>query len=98
VTEAECGEKAITICRAHEKGFDLLITDLVLTGMSGGEAADYITRLFPRTRVIYISGYADKGDEPRQKGVPIIQKPFSSVQLLTQVKNALRPGTFSSAM
>ncbi len=98
VTEAECGEKAITICRAHEKGFDLLITDLVLTGMSGGEAADYITHLFPRTQVIYISGYADKGDEPRQKGAPIIQKPFSSVQLLAQVKKALRPGTFPSAM
>ena len=96
VTEAECGEEAITICRAHEEGFDLLITDIVLTGIRGEEVADYIMRIFPKTQVIYMSGYADKGDEPQKKGELIIQKPFSSVQLLTQVRKALRPSIFSS--
>ena len=92
VTEAESGEEAIKVCCAHPEGFDLLVTDIILTGMRGREVADLVCRLFPKMRVIFMSGYADKGDAPQQKSVPILLKPFSAPTLLAQVRKTLAGG------
>jgi len=89
VTEAKSGEEAIEICRAHDEGFDLIVTDIVLTGIRGSEVADSVRDSFPKVRVIYMSGYADKGNDPQQESLPILQKPFSATQLLAQVKRSL---------
>jgi CheY-like chemotaxis protein len=89
VSEAESGEEAIKVCRAHNERFDLLVTDIVLTGMRGGEVADSVRRFFPKVQVLYMSGYADKNDAPPQESVPFLKKPFSSTELLAQVKKTL---------
>jgi two-component system cell cycle sensor histidine kinase/response regulator CckA len=91
VFEAESGEKAIEICRCHDEGFDLLLTDIVLTGIRGGEVAERVRRFFPEIRVIYMTGYVDKADLPlNEANAPIVPKPFSAVDLLAQVKSILQ--------
>ena len=89
VTEAESGEEAIKVCRAHPEGFDLLITDIVLTGMRGRKVADSVRHFFPRVQMIYMSGYSDNSDAPQQESVSFLKKPFSSTELLAQVKKTL---------
>ena len=92
VTEAESGEEAITVCRSRDTAFDLLISDIVLTGMRGGDVARSVRGIFPKTRVLYMSGYADKQDAPQTEGnALILLKPFSTADLLAQVKRALCP-------
>lgn len=88
VTEAQSGEAAIEVCRARNEGFDLLITDIILTGMRGHEVADFVRRFHPKVHVIYMSGYTDIGEVSLQESL-ILQKPFSSTQLLDQVRKAL---------
>ncbi|MFI5369520.1 MAG: response regulator, partial [Spirochaetia bacterium] len=98
VTDAASGEEAVEACRARTEGFQLLITDIVLSGMRGTEVADSVRSFFPNVRVMYMTGYADKGDAPQQEDVPILQKPFSSTELLAQVKNTLAHAPGSSIL
>ncbi len=89
VEDAESGEKALEICRARDKAFDLLLTDIVLAGMRGGEVADRVRRISPGIQVVFMSGYAGKADTPRPEYLPILRKPFSSAELLSRVKTAI---------
>jgi len=93
VTGAESGEEAIRVCRAHPERIDLLITDIVLTGMRGHEVADFVRSFFPNVRVMYMSGYADKDEVQNQESVPMLQKPFTSAELLAHVRRALPVGS-----
>ena len=97
VTEAKSGEEAITVCRGRDDGFDLLLSDIVLTGMGGEQVAGSVSRIFPGIRVLYMSGYAEKGGVPQREEHPLILlKPFSACELLAQVKRILCPGGFPS--
>jgi PAS domain S-box-containing protein len=100
VAEAESGEEAIAVCRARDEGIDLLLTDIVLAGMRGGEVADRVRRIFPGIQVICMSGYANKADTPDQAYGPILLKPFSSADLLGRVNSAMRakPGSRGSLL
>ena len=44
VTEADSGEEAVKLCGTRHEGFDLLVTDVVLTGMRGREVASSVRR------------------------------------------------------
>jgi two-component system, cell cycle sensor histidine kinase and response regulator CckA len=89
VEDAESGEKALEMCRAHADGFDLLLTDIVLAGMRGGDVADHVRRIFPGIRVIFMSGYAGTTEVPHRDYAPMLRKPFSTADLLGLVKRAL---------
>jgi signal transduction histidine kinase len=71
---------------------DLLVTDVVMPGVSGPELADTITTTWPGTRVLFISGYT--GGMLRSQGfsdtdAPLLVKPFTAAQLLDSVAEAL---------
>jgi two-component system cell cycle sensor histidine kinase/response regulator CckA len=90
VAAAEGGEEALRLCREHEGGFDLLITDIVLVGMRGGEVAERVCKCFPLISVIYMTGYADQADvPPRDTGAPVLLKPFAAADLLAHVRSVL---------
>ncbi|HTP29373.1 MAG TPA: PAS domain S-box protein, partial [Anaeromyxobacteraceae bacterium] len=90
VTVADSGEEALRLCREHVRGFDLLLTDIVLMGMRGGDVAERVRRCFPQIRVIYMTGYADQADVPRQEtGAPVLLKPFAAADLLAHVRGVL---------
>ena len=66
---------------------DLVITDLVIPGMSGRELVERIRQLMSATRILCMSGYALSADQ--QTGAPYLRKPFTSAQLLAKVKGIL---------
>jgi two-component system cell cycle sensor histidine kinase/response regulator CckA len=71
---------------------DLLVTDMVMPGMSGGELAERLRASNPRLRVLFISGYMEAEEARRSiqvKGTAFLQKPFASPELARAVSNAL---------
>jgi PAS domain S-box-containing protein len=63
---------------------DMLITDVVMPGMSGPQLAAYLTELQPGLPVLFISGYTDSPEE-LPVGASMLRKPFTSAALLREV-------------
>lgn len=80
VIEAPDGATALGRAAMHGGSIDLLITDLVMPGMSGRELADRLVALYPEAKVVYMSGYSDDflGDQGVYgRGSVFLQKPFT---------------------
>jgi nitrogen-specific signal transduction histidine kinase len=80
------GEQAISIYRQHRKTIRLVILDMIMPGMSGGETYDRIKALNPDARVLLASGYSLNGQaaEFMKRGCNgFIQKPFN-LRILSQ--------------
>jgi DNA-binding response OmpR family regulator len=88
VLQARDGEQAIRLARAHNSEIDLLISDIVMPGMSGFDAAHGIQKLHPETRTLFISGYPAKA-RAAAAGVPVLYKPFSRAVLGEKVRAIL---------
>jgi CheY-like chemotaxis protein len=74
---------------------DLLLTDMVMPGMSGRRLADEVRALRPSLRVLFMSGYSHEivaRHGVLQRGERLLQKPFGVVQLLQSVRAALETG------
>jgi len=92
VLEAGSGEEAIELAERHPERIHLVITDVIMPGISGGELADKLTEKHPEIKVIYISGYM--GDAivhhgVLERGINFIQKPFTPDSLLGKVRRVL---------
>ena len=95
VLDAEGGEQALEIMRAHRGSIDLLLTDVVMPAMNGRILAERLQTLSPGTRVLFMSGYSD--DAIVRAGVlaaegAFLQKPFSSAALAAKVRQVLEGG------
>lgn len=76
----------------NEDGFDLLLTDVVVHGLSGRETGDGLRELQPGLAVLYRSGYTDDAVVRRgvlSAGTALVQKPFSSDELARNVRGLL---------
>jgi len=88
---ADSGENAIRLFKIHPD-IDLLLTDVVATGMSGPMIADQIAALNPSIKVLFMSGYDGTQVVQRyvvEKGYSLLIKPFTMEQLLSKVKGVL---------
>jgi DNA-binding NtrC family response regulator len=90
VTTAASAEDVVKM--SPKEVFDLLLTDLLLPGMHGGELANDMRQKWPSLRVIVMSGYAE--DEAVRRGVRegalrFLQKPFDMVTLARELRAAL---------
>ena len=87
VLTANSGQKALAILSQDDTHVDLVITDLVMPGMSGRELIERIRQLAPAMRILCTSGYVMPAD--KQTGTAYLQKPFTSPELLSKVKQVL---------
>lgn len=92
-----CGDglSALQLASSHTGPIHLLVTDVVMPGMSGPELADQIQSVRPSCRVLYMSGYS--GDAIARRGVrggsvAYLPKPFSAAELSSKVREVLGPG------
>jgi CheY-like chemotaxis protein len=94
VLEADGGAQALELATRHEGGIDLLLTDVIMPGMSGRELANRFARLQPNASVIYMSGYMEDALVQRSivaQELPLLQKPFTPVSLTAKVRQVLDP-------
>jgi DNA-binding response OmpR family regulator len=92
VHEAATEAAALVYARDENRSVDLLLTDVVLTGVSGREIAKRLVANRPNLRVIYMSGYTDDAIVHHgvlEPGLAFLQKPFSAQQLLTKIREVL---------
>lgn len=92
VLHASSGADALKRCRSHEGRLDLLLTDVVMPGMSGRELAIHMRSARPDIRVIYMSGYSE--DMIGRHGIlqvddNYLQKPFTSAALIETIEQVL---------
>ena len=87
ILTANSGQKALAILGRGDVKVDLVITDLVMPGMSGRELVDRIRQVSPATRILCMSGYALSMD--KRPGAPFLRKPFTSMELLAQARRVL---------
>ena len=90
VLPAEEGRAALSLFGRHERDIDLLLTDVVMPGMSGSDLAAQLRARRPDLPVAFMSGYADgEGPDLDCTGVALLAKPFESHELLSHVGTAL---------
>jgi|RhiMethySRZTD1v2_1073278.scaffolds.fasta_scaffold15963_7 two-component system cell cycle sensor histidine kinase/response regulator CckA len=90
VIEAESSEQALTQLSRYDGPLDLLLTDVMLSGMDGGQLARHLTPGRPNMRVIFMSGYADPSvEEGLPDGCGLLEKPFTAHTLLSRVRESL---------
>jgi two-component system cell cycle sensor histidine kinase/response regulator CckA len=92
VLEAANGAEAIATCEQHAGPIHLLLTDVIMPGMSGCELADRLARLYPEAKVLYMSGHTDDTIASHgilDPGVAFLQKPFAPSALARRVREVL---------
>jgi len=85
-------DEVLTVARSHAAAIHLVLTDVVMPGMSGRELATQLQAAHPGVRVLYMSGYTNGAinhHEVLDAGVAFIQKPFTHDSLLRKVREAL---------
>lgn len=96
VLEAKDGLDALTVAKGHLSRIHLLITDVVMPNMSGGELAKELTQVRPDTRLLFVSGYAGKtvlDHKVVDLETNFLQKPYTLKQLSLKIWAALEPRT-----
>ncbi|MGH3090999.1 MAG: PAS domain-containing protein [Gaiellaceae bacterium] len=92
VLAAADGRDALDLSKAHAGDVDMMVTDVVMPGMSGRELAERLWLSRPEMKVLYISGYTDIAVfDPGvlDPGSAFLQKPFSSAELTQKVREVL---------
>ncbi|MDI6104335.1 PAS domain S-box protein [Actinoplanes sp. NEAU-A12] len=94
VLAASGGEQALHLAQTHPDRIHLLLTDVIMPKMTGNEVAARVRAIRPDIPVLYMSGYAEpvlteNGTLP--DGVTIVEKPFTSQELLNRVRAFVHP-------
>ncbi|HEY5294397.1 MAG TPA: PAS domain S-box protein [Gaiellaceae bacterium] len=92
VLQAGDGPSALELLRRQVGPIDLLVTDVVMPGMSGPEVAQAVVAMRPGTQVLYTSGYTDSAIGHHgvlEPGIAFLQKPFSADELARKVRALL---------
>lgn len=95
VLEAKDGVEALSVARIHGDTIHIVVTDVVMPHLSGGELASKLDALRPETRILFVSGYAGQTVLDHQV-VDVennfLQKPFTLKQLAGKVRGILDHG------
>jgi two-component system cell cycle sensor histidine kinase/response regulator CckA len=92
VFETSSGDEALSLSDSLDREIDLLVTDVVMPGMSGSELAEILSTKRPTTRVLFMSGYTDEAivHHGVLDGVAeFIGKPFTPRELAHKIRGVL---------
>jgi PAS domain S-box-containing protein len=92
VLEAENGDAGLSAAALCPDAIDLVITDVVMPGMSGRELAQQLSASRPETKVLYLSGYTEDAimnEGTIEAGKAFLQKPFTLQNLSRKVREVL---------
>jgi len=92
VLVAEGGEEAREVSKRHDGAIDLLLSDVVMPGMSGPKVAEMLTSMRPELKVLFMSGYSDNAvvrHGVMERDVPFLQKPFTPEGLANKIVEVL---------
>jgi PAS domain S-box-containing protein len=92
VLEAGHPQHAIQILDDYGDAVHVLVTDVVMPGMSGRELAERLSPNWPGMRVLFVSGYTDDAVVRHgilEEGTPFLQKPFTPDSLVQKVREVL---------
>jgi two-component system, cell cycle sensor histidine kinase and response regulator CckA len=94
VLEAGNGHAALALAATRSDTIDLVITDVVMPGLSGHELVQQLLAARPTTKVLYLSGHAEEsvaGPLAPQAPKAFLQKPFTLQNLSRKVREVLGP-------
>jgi two-component system, cell cycle sensor histidine kinase and response regulator CckA len=94
VVEAGDGEEALTVAEALDGPIHLLLTDVVMPGMSGRELATRLGDVRPKLKVLFMSGYSPEAVTSHGHLLPgssFLSKPFTASDLVRRVQETLAP-------
>jgi DNA-binding NtrC family response regulator len=83
VHQAQSGRDALKTLEESGNGVRLVVTDIVMPGMSGVELADQVAQRYPAARLLFISGHPYDHEKPLPG--PLLYKPFTSEALVGAV-------------
>jgi CheY-like chemotaxis protein len=95
VMQAANAREALLVCERKGERIDLILTDVVMPGWSGRELSDWLKKLQPGIKVLFMSGYTDDTMVHHgilRKEAEFIQKPFGPGQLAMKVREMLMAG------
>jgi PAS domain S-box-containing protein len=89
--EASDGDEALEVAQRHRGPIHLLLTDMVMPGLTGTDLAAELRLVRPECRVLLVSGYSETlvGENTIDEGIRYLQKPFSPEQLSRSVNAVL---------
>ena len=92
VLEADGGAEALAVAAAHPGEIDILVSDVVMPGMTGPQLARELRALRPMVKVLYMTGYATEaqmGAAMAGENVHQLSKPFTPAALAAKVREVL---------
>jgi nitrogen-specific signal transduction histidine kinase/CheY-like chemotaxis protein len=93
VITAENAEEALEIVRQREGRIDVLVSDMIMPGVSGVELSRRLLATYPQLAILLVSGFAGNelgGFAELSDDVVFLQKPFDAVSLTSAVRAALQ--------
>ncbi|NEU11170.1 response regulator [Methylobacterium sp. BTF04] len=88
-SQSEAADGATAVGLLEGGGFDLVVADLAMPGMSGVELAEIVRRRWPDLPVLIVTGHAEAIPIPAD--LPVLRKPFQSADLAAQVSRLITP-------
>ncbi|GBE00018.1 blue-light-activated protein [bacterium BMS3Abin07] len=95
VLEAEDAEDALKMANRYHGRIHLLLTDVVMPGMSGNELAKEMRECCPEIKILYMSGYTENAIVKHgvlKNGINYLQKPFTVQELAQAIRRILESG------
>jgi PAS domain S-box-containing protein len=92
VLVAPTGAEAVALIAGHPGTIDLLLTDVVMPGMTGREVAERVSDVRPEMRVLYMSGHPESVIASQgviEQGISLLPKPFTAADLVDHIRAVL---------
>lgn len=92
VIEAVDGEDAVRVFAENRDKIDILLLDIIMPKMKGTEAYEKLTKISPKIKVLFMSGYTEEVIDRKgvfEKGLGFISKPVAPYEILIKIRKVL---------